>query len=225
MPRRTAGVAAGSVEESRMPTSSMRRVGALLDLARETLPQPVNSDGNYRDWNLVAPAFLGLGAGALEAVFQLPPPRHRVAAETVARSLVEYTITFAWLAAPNDEDERAERLARFEISEYNDRLEADKRYTTILPERNDGAYAALIAEGRMPSSLAEPQTQARIAAIKDEPGAKGMPPLLDRATQADAVWMRELDVVATQPLANVYAGAFAHFSFSAHAASPRPVAW
>jgi hypothetical protein len=44
-----------------------------------------------------------------------------------------------------------------------------------------------------------------------------MPPLLDRATQADAVWTNELDIVAQQPLANIYAAVFSSFSFVAHA--------
>jgi hypothetical protein len=117
------------------------------------LPKRIASDGSYRDWNLIAPAFLGLGAAAVEAVYQLPPPKGRVPAEIITRSLVDYTITFGWLAAPTDESERAERLLRFEVGEYNDRLEVDKRYTTILPDRNEGAYARMIAAGRMPASM------------------------------------------------------------------------
>lgn len=193
-----------------------RRVDAILGLAERYLPRVVDTDGTYSDWRVAAPALVALCVRSLEAIFQLPPPRHIVAAETVTRSLVDYSITFAWLAAPTDEAERAERMVRFERDEFLKREQADRRYTTTLPQRSD-LYRELIESGRMPSHLIEEETRARITAIRGGDGPKGMPPLLDRAIEADVVWTKELDVLSTQPLANVYASLYASLSMTAHA--------
>src|SRR4051794_38407628 len=112
-----------------------RRVDALVALTDRYLPTLVDSDGSYSDWNVAAPAFVALCMNTLEAIFQLPPPRHRVSAEAVTRSLADYGITFAWLAAPTDDTERTDRMLRFDRDEWLNRRQADKRYTHWLPER------------------------------------------------------------------------------------------
>ena len=159
---------------------------ALIALTDRYLPALVDSDGSYSDWNVAAPAFVALSMSTLEAVFQLPPPRHRVSAEAVTRSLADYGITFAWLAAPTDETERADRMMRFDRDEWASRRQADKRYTTILPERSE-LYRDLIAQGKMPEALLGDAARLRIAEIEEAEGPKGMPPLLDRAVQADEI--------------------------------------
>ena len=193
-----------------------RRVDAILGLAERYLPRVVETDGTYSDWRVAGPALVALCVRSLEAIFQGPPPRHIVAAETITRSLVDYSITFAWLAAPKEETERAERMVRYERDEFLKRDQADRRYTTTLPRRSD-LYRELIESGQMPSHLVNEETRARIVAIREADGSKGMPPLLDRAIEADVVWTKELDVLSTQPLANVYASLYASLSMTAHA--------
>ena len=159
---------------------------------------------------------MSLCSNQLESVFHLPPPRHRVSAETLTRSLVDYAITFAWLAAPTDRDVRSDRLARFERDEWGKRAQADKRYTTVLPERAD-RYRDLIARGRMPSGLLNAESRARLEEIQQAGGPLGMPPLIDRAIEADEVWTQEIALLRDQPLANVYASVYATLSLTAHA--------
>lgn len=193
-----------------------RRVDALVALADRYLPEVVESDGSYGDWNVVAPALVALCTNALESIFQLPSPRHRVAAETVARSLADYAITFAWLAAPTNDNDRADRMLRFERDEWRSRGQADKRYTTLLPKRAD-LYRDLIERGRMPSELLGDAAREKVAAIAAGDGPKGMPPLLDRAIEADTVWTDEIPALSEQPLAGLYASLYASLSFAAHA--------
>jgi hypothetical protein len=107
-------------------------------------------------------------------------------------------------------------MVRFERDEWLKRDQADRRYTTTLPRRSD-LYRELIEGGQMPSHLVEEAARARIAEIREGDGPKGMPPLLDRAIEADVVWTQELEVLRAQPLANVYASLYASLSMKAHA--------
>ncbi len=199
-----------------MPDTGMRRVGAVLDLARRYLPCDVESAGDFNDWNVVAPGLLGGAAGILESIFQLPPPRHTPCAEILARSVVEYAITFAWLAAPKDSAERAKRLARFEMSEYRERERADAKYVRVLPERSE-RYVALIKAGEMPPHLISDDMRSRIADRRGEVETGEMPSLLDRAIAADDRWAEEINALKRNPFAGIYASAFASFSFVSHA--------
>jgi hypothetical protein len=199
-----------------MPDTGMRRAGAVLDLARRYVPREVESASEFTDWNVVAPGLIG-GAGALlESIFQLPPPRHGPAAEILARSLVDYAITFAWLAAAETEDELADRLARFELYEYQERERADAKYVRVLPERSE-RYTALIRAGKMPSHLISEVMKARIGERRHEAATTAMPPILDRAVEADARWLPEIRALESNPLAGIYASAYASFSFVSHA--------
>lgn len=72
----------------------------------------------------------------------------------LARSVFEYAITFAWLAAPKSESERALRLARFEVDEYHQRDVVDKRYVEVLGIKRE-RYETLIKSGTMPSHLVD----------------------------------------------------------------------
>jgi hypothetical protein len=196
---------------------ALRRVDALIALTDRYLPTLIETDGSYSDWNVAAPAFVSLSMNTLESIFQLPPPRHRVAAEAVTRSLADYAITFAWLAAPTDDVARAKRMLQFDRAEWADRREADKRYTDWLPQRE--LYRDLIERGRMPAALLGDEARAHLAAIDAAGGPKGMPNLLDRAVAADEVWTKEIPALAEQPLANVYAALYASLSATAHASA------
>src|SRR5688500_3996460 len=97
------------------------RVDGLLGIVRAHLPRPVRSDGEFTDWNVVAPGLLFIAADLFEGIVAASPPRGRVRAEVLARSLSEYVIGFAWLAAPEDEQERGYRLKQFELDEFLER--------------------------------------------------------------------------------------------------------
>jgi hypothetical protein len=208
-------VSASGATSGTSPTAH-RRFDALLALAERYTPRVVETDGNYSDWRVAGPALVTLCLRALEGIFHLPSPRHRVAAECVARSLVDFGVTFAWLAAPSDDQARTDRMMRFERDEFQKRLQADRRYTETLPARSE-VYEDLIRRGLMPSHLVDDAVHARIAEINAAGGPKGMPPLFDRAIEADRVWVHELPILREQPLANVYASLYAALSMTAHA--------
>jgi hypothetical protein len=199
-----------------MPNTGMRRAGAALDLARRHLPRDVESNGRLNDWNVVAPGLIGSCAAMLESIFQLPPPRHQPSAGILARSLVDYVITFAWLAAAEDEYERTQRLTRFEIDHYEESDRADAKYTRVLPERS-ARYAELIKAGKMPSHLITEEQRAIITNRRAELHVtSGMPNLLDRAVQADERWADDVLALMDNTLAGIYAFGFVDFSNVSH---------
>lgn len=203
-----------------MSDDASQRASAILDLAHQYLPQDVESTGDFDDWNVVAPGLIGAAAVILESVFRLPLPRYRVSAEILARSVIEYAITFAWLAAPEDESERAARVARFEVDEYHDREAVDRRYIKVLADKRK-RYDKLIKAGKMPARLIDDPMKARIAERRDALKTKNLPDLLELAVQADDRWFHEIQAVGAIPFAHLYGIAYADFSFVSH---PSPTA-
>jgi hypothetical protein len=201
--------------------TSRQRAKAVLDLAYQYLPQDVESLGEFNDWNVVAPGLIAAAALVVESIFRLPPPRYRISAEMLARSVFEYAITFAWLAAPKNQNERALRLARFEVDEYHDRETVDKRYVSVLGDKRE-RYETLIKSGKMPSHLVDPPMKTRMADRRDELKAKNMPDLLELAIQADDRWFDEVKAVDCVPFAHVYGTGYSDYSFVSHA-SPTAV--
>jgi hypothetical protein len=204
-----------------MDTTSIRRAGALLELARAHLPRPVRSSGEFDDWNVVGPGFIAIAASILEGIFQSPPPRHLLKAEILFRSLTDYVITFAWLAAPATDEERSARLRQFVGSEYRWRERAENRLTKGLADHPSGRYRGLMEEGRIPDSLLDPTTKDAISGWR-ESGADEMPDMLRRAFEADGRWASELTLVARSPFALLHFLGFAHYSAITHA-SPTAV--
>jgi len=198
-----------------MDVRPTRRATGLLDLHARHSPLRVQSSGEFTDWGVVGPGFLALGARVLESIMQQPWPEGRIALEILLRSLTDYTITFAWLAAPTDDDERLGRLRRFELDEWVERDRVDKKYTHVLPERN-AVYRNLIKVGQMPTHLMDEAGHQKLEELRAASDAKAMPNLLDMAVGADEVWMKELPSIAQQPLANVYAAVYGSLSFTAH---------
>jgi Family of unknown function (DUF5677) len=200
--------------------TASQRATAVLDLVHQYLPEDVESAGEFGDWNVVAPGLIGAAAVILESIFRLPPPRYRVGAEILARSLFEYAITFAWLAAPEDETERAVRLARFEVDEYHDREVVDRRYVSVLGDKRT-RYDKLIKAGKMPSGLIDAPMKSRIAERRNELQAKNLPDLLELAIQADDRWFDVVNAVECIPFAHIYGIGYADYSFVSH---PSPTA-
>jgi len=69
----------------------------------------------------------------------------------------------------------------------------------------------------MPDRLLDEPSRERLEQIASAGGPKGMPPLIDRAVEADDVWMGEISSLREQPLANVYAALYSSLSMTAHA--------
>lgn len=208
---------------------------AVLELLGRYLPATLNFEGQItdNDWRLVAPGLFGGAASIVESIFRLPPPRQAPSAEILTRSLIDYVITFAWLAVP---DKRQQRLNAFEESFYNESEGLDGKYTTEFQGKNQpkpkrskrsrepsdrqkviAHYTMLIRAGKMPPALLTDRMRAWITERRKILGAKPMPVLLDRALQADEYWIHHSEAVASSPFANLWVLVFGHESAVAHA--------
>ena len=212
-----------------------KRASAVLGLVRPYLPATVKFEEQItdNDWRLVAPGLVGGAASILESIFRLPPPGQTPSAEILTRSLMDYVITFAWLAVP---DTRQERLNAFEESFYNESEGLDARYTTEFQGKNQPTakrskrnrepsqrqkviahYTKLIKAGRMPAALLTDGMRAWITERRKIIDARPMPVLLDRALQADEYWISHSEAVACSPFANLWVVVFGRDSAVAHA--------
>jgi hypothetical protein len=187
----------------------------------------------FNDWRIVAPGLIGDAASILESIARLPPPRHALSAEILTRSLVDYVITFAWLAAdPENEGKRGERLNQLEADEYSERERSDQKYTTEFRQKSRRRkalfdhYVELIEVGKMPSELLCGQMRERITLCgqmreritlrRKIVGTKTMPSLLDRAFQADQYWIDHSPAVRDHPFANQWGLIFSWYSAVTH---------
>lgn len=206
--------------------SQQRRAKALLGLVEQYLPERVEFEGplaEFNDWRIVAPGLIGDAASILDSIARLPPPRHALSAEILTRSLVDYVITFAWIAAePENEEKRRERLNRLEADEYSERERSDQKYTIEFRQKSRRRkalfdhYVELIEVGKMPSELLCRQMRERVTVRRKIVGSKPMPPLLDRAFQADEYWIDHSPAVRDHPFANQWGLIFSWYSAVAH---------
>jgi hypothetical protein len=134
-----------------MVVVTVKRVDGLLELVRANLPRQVQSSGEFTDWNVVGPALVAIAADLFEGIVSSPPPRGRVRAEVTARTLAEYVIGFAWLAAPEGDHERAVRLRRFELDEFLERERSENKLTGHIVPKD--AYAHLVEGSGRPGAL------------------------------------------------------------------------
>jgi hypothetical protein len=212
-----------------------RHASGVLELVRHHVPATVSFEGQItdNDWRLVAPGLVGGAVSIVESIFRLPPPRHAPSAEILTRSLIDYVITFAWLAVP---EKRQKRLNAFEESFYNESEGLDAKYTTEFQGKNQpkpkrskrsrhpsdrqkviAHYTKLIKAGQMPPALLTDRMRVWITERRRIIGAKPMPVLLDRALQADEYWIHHSEAVASRPFANLWVLVFGHESAVAHA--------
>jgi hypothetical protein len=197
---------------------TIKRLDGLLELARANLPRAVESDGSFEDWRVVAPALVAICADLLEGIAGSVPPRARVRAEVLARSLAEYAIAFAWMAAAEKEEERAARMRSFVKDEFSERERAENKLKDQIRPRE--AYAHLFADagqgGSLPSALLDDQTRERLEQLKKEQDLKAPPNAFDMAFEADRRWMPEIELVRSSPFAMVYFTLFVGPSFTSH---------
>jgi hypothetical protein len=202
-----------------MVVVTVKRVDAIFDQLRQELPRAVESDGDFEDWNVVAPALIAVAADLLEGILASPPPRGRVRAEIFARSLAEYAIAFAWLAGADDE-ERARRLKALLKDEYREREKVANKLSDHIGRRDD--YRDLFDPekrkgGPLPAQLLDEPTRERLEALKADDSIPGLPDTFSMAFAADERWMPEIDLVEHNRFALIYVTLFSGPSFMTHA--------
>lgn len=154
--------------------NSYMRARALIGLVRENLPQDAPDDGRTATWPLVGFALIARAAGTFEALIELDPTEHLADCATLARSLYEYIVHLAWLAADpsparleewQKDDLRQvltadrETLARgFPILESSERTDLHARYEQMKGNRLNLADLATAADkhwtGKVPELIA-----------------------------------------------------------------------
>jgi len=177
----------------------------------------------FNDWRIVAPGLIGDAASILDSVVRLPSPRHTLGAEILTRSMADYVITFAWLAAePENEQQRTRRLNQLEADEYDERERSDQKYTTEFRRKSKRQralfkhYVELIETGQMPSELLCGPMRDRIKTRRGIVGATPMPTLLDRAFKADEYWIDHSEAVRSNPFAHQWGVIFSWYSSVTH---------
>ncbi len=195
-----------------MPIGDLKNAEAVLAIVRDVLPREVESDGHHEDWNVIAPALVAVVADLFEGILSSTPPRGRIRAEVLARSLAEYAIVFAWLAGPEGgRDTRIKRLVR---SEYIHRTKAANKLGDQIAVRED--YKRLFEAGRLPEILLDESTKEFMAPLIEDESLKALPNALEMAFEADQVWMPKIELVNENPYAMVYFTVFTGSSSTTH---------
>jgi hypothetical protein len=195
---------------------TIKRVDAVLELTRAYLPMRVASDGDFEDWQVIAPALVSIVGDLFEGIASSTPPRGRVRAEVLARSLAEYAIGFAWLAGSGED--RPARIKSVLRDEFGERKKAANKLEKEIAGRR--GYKDLFdpekREGTLPTTLLDQATEERLASLEADTSIKPLPNAMDMAFAADQVWMPQIDMVARNPFALVYFTLFTGPSFSTH---------
>ena len=194
-----------------MAVVTPKRTAALLDLVREGLPVRVESDGDFEDWNVMAPAKLAIVTKLFEGVVGSIPPDNRFRAEVLGRSLAEHAIAFAWLAANDGERER--RLKQMVRGEFESRSRAGNQLGDQIYGKE--RYENLFETGRVPRVLLESETQSRLEELRNSE-IPTPPGVLDMALAADSYWVDRSEIIAHNPFALVYFVLFTGPSFVTH---------
>jgi hypothetical protein len=163
-----------------------RRARALVDLVRPRLPVEVRVGGAADAWPLVGPGLIARQVGAVEAIFAIRPLEREADAIVMLRSLYDHSVTFAWLAA----DPGVDRHRCFLKSDSSARLKADDDCRKV-------GVPILLDEKR-----AEYQRQ-----VDELPAV--MPPLLDRAVDADEHWTGRIAGLRGADTTHSYRGLYA----------------
>jgi hypothetical protein len=140
----------------------------LLRHADECLPVTLRPSGSltsiFEPWELTRATFVARMAGTLRHLGYLAPSYSRLDGAALSRTLIEHTITFAWIAgAP------AERLPRFIRTSFGKQLDSDR------------------VQRRRGQALLTDDARRQLRAYVSTNG-QDMPGLLNRAKQADESW-------------------------------------
>ncbi|HEV7770604.1 MAG TPA: DUF5677 domain-containing protein [Solirubrobacterales bacterium] len=200
-----------------MPLLTIRRVDTILGLIRANLPTNVETDGDFEDWNVIAPAMLSIVADLFEGMMVCTPPRGRLRADVLARSLSEHAIAFAWLAS--SEEARPGRIRSLLLDEFQERSRASNIMEKEIAGRQ--AYRDLFDEtkrfgGAVPKTVLDEPTRNRLKELEADESIKPLPNAFDMAYAADTYWMPKLALVNRNPYALIYYMLFSASSFSTH---------
>ncbi|MBS1845882.1 MAG: hypothetical protein JST53_15820 [Actinobacteria bacterium] len=196
-----------------MSLVTIKRTDALLALCRGVVPRRVETDGNFEDWEIIGPALVAIAADLFEGIMAFPPPRGRVRAEVLARSLAEYAIGFAWLAP---EEGRADRIKRFLKDEYREREKTENRLVNEIVPREKPYGPLLQPGGPIPRSLLSEEMKLKIAGLLGDESVVMPPNTLLMAVEADEAWLDRIEWVTKYPFAFIYTTTFGSMSSITH---------
>jgi hypothetical protein len=189
-----------------------KRAEALLDVVREVLPRSVESDGDFEDWNLIAPALVWTVADFYEGIASVEPPRGRIRGEALARSAAEYAIYFAWLAGPDEgRDGRIRTLLK---DEFRQRVKVENRLKDHMLRQPQ--YEAMIERGLFPKTIFDEGSLERKAPVLEDATIPQLPHALEAAFAADLEWMPRLAQVEQYPYAFIHFTTFTSSSSTTH---------
>jgi len=162
------------------------RAARLTSLVHPHLPITIPTPSLKESWAMLGPALVARMTGTLEAIIQLRPLRRAADEIILTRSLFDHTVTFAWLAGDSGHD----RLHRFARTDAVERLKIDNHCRTLGVE-------ALNPEMR-------DWFETNKAGLDDD-----MPPIDQRARQADRDWMGNLPGLGEGSPLNCFEGLYA----------------
>jgi hypothetical protein len=143
-----------SLDTIRMSRGTALAMGAALSaLVEERLPLMVQAGQPPEPMRLIGPAMLARGAGTVQAIGKLAPLDREADAGVLLRVLLEHMITFAWLAA----DEENERFALWLKGDSKQRLKMHNDLPSELDELLPAPLKALFdgivggVEGELPA--------------------------------------------------------------------------
>jgi hypothetical protein len=174
------------------------RARGLVDLVRPHLPVEGRTTGPADAWPLVGPGLIARQVGAIESIFGIRSQGRDSDPMVLMRSLYDHAVTFAWLAA----DPGEARQQCFVRSDAAQRLKADNDCRDIgVPMLDDETRA---------------KYQRQVDTLPGE-----MPPLTERARQADDHWTDRIEVLqgadTTHSFRGFYAFAYRRYSSYEHA--------
>jgi hypothetical protein len=190
----------------------IKKVDALLAVARSVVPRNVKTDGDFEDWRVIGPGLVAIATDLFEGIASSPPPRGRVRAEVLARSLAEYAITFAWLAGPVVG--REGRIKRLLKDEYREREKTENRLVDhIVPKAR---YADLVEKGSIPRSVVSTEMKERMSRLLGDDSIRTLPSALEMAFDADDEWMDRIELTSHYPYTFIYFQTFGGMSPLTH---------
>jgi hypothetical protein len=174
------------MDRSERDREAEARARGLVDLVRPHLPLEGRTTGPADAWPLVGPALIARQVGTVEGIFGIRPQGRDADPMVLLRSLYDHAVTFAWLAA----DPGKERHQCFLRSDAQQRLKADDDCRKIgIPMLGDEMRA---------------KYQRQVDTLPAE-----MPPLAERAKQADGHWTERIEALRGPDTTHSYRGFYA----------------
>jgi hypothetical protein len=180
------------------------QVARLLDAH---LPTEVESDGNFRDWNVAGPGLLAVAHQTLRSVMrQDPHDGGGPDAKVLTRTLIEQCITWVWLAG-----DPATRLDVWAVDLDRERLKFENK--VMLETGGRAEYREVIQKYYPAGVLNDEIREAAEQAAARDVATVGQ---FEKARLADERWAPEIAEVKEFPYGAFWAIAFGGYNFNAH---------